>query len=52
MVPVSQKRWQHNQWQCTSANPGFGLRAAIDYLFSIYEFQQEFAADIGRYPEP
>jgi hypothetical protein len=33
-------------------NPVFSLRAAIDYLFSIYEFQNEFAYDLGCYPEP
>jgi hypothetical protein len=35
-----------------SQNPDLSLRAAIDYFFSIYEFQKEFAADIGCYPEP
>jgi hypothetical protein len=33
-------------------NPFFSLREAIDYLFSTYEFHNEFAADIDNHPEP
>jgi hypothetical protein len=53
MAPVSHKTYAAQYSDGVRLrNPVFGLRAIIDYLFFIYEFQNEFAIDIDCDPKP